>query len=149
MIFQVIVAIGYTSVLTWAIGLYEGVDTRPYHIQMCALAFAVAGALAFGVGLLRVLMATFLPALHKVYSILTRAMIFISGIFFVPSFMPPHLREWLWLNPVLHNVELLRLGYYDQYPTTMMSPTYLAAWILIPTAFGMVGLWVNRRIYLG
>lgn len=148
-VFSVLVGLGYTSIIAYAIGVYEHIETRPHHFEIAAQAFFWCGLLALGFGLLRAVAVKIAPAAHKVYNILTRAMIFITGIFYVPSFMPPQIRDMLWYNPVLHAVELLRLGMYDQYPTTVYSPLYLQFWALGTVAAGAALVWVNRSKFYG
>ena len=148
-IFQIIVAIGYTSVLTYAVGVYEHVETMPQHFDLVAEAFFWAGLMSFGVGLCRAYVSEYAPGVHKVYSIAMRAMIFISGIFYVPSFMPPQIRDWLAWNPVLQTIERFRMGMYDQYPTIVYAPTYLMFWALGSTALGLSLVFLSRRRFMG
>lgn len=143
-LFMVLVSIGYTTIIAYAIGLYQHVETRPHHLEVSAQAFFWCGLLAFGMGLVRALASKYAPAVQRAYSVGTRAMIFITGIFYVPSFMPPQIRDYLWYNPVMHAVEMFRLGMYDEYPTIVFSPLYLQFWALGTTGVGLTLLWVNR-----
>lgn len=146
--FKVITAVGYTSILAFGLGIFEGVRTFPYHMVQVIEVFFWGGLLAFGMGLCRAYALRHMPALQRIYTIVTRGLIFISGVFFVPSFMPPQIRDLLAYNPILHMVELFRLGMYDQYPSIVYSATYLQLWALGSTALGMALIWNARREFM-
>jgi capsular polysaccharide transport system permease protein len=148
-LFEVIVALTFFTVLAWGIGMVQHMRTAPHHPLVAAEAFFWGGLFAFGFGLLRGWAMLFLPPLDRLYTILSRVLIFVSGVFFVPSFMPDPYRSWLSWNPVVHLVELLRLGVYDQYPSIVYAPDYLRAWALGATAFGMALLWRARARVMG
>jgi capsular polysaccharide transport system permease protein len=68
-----------------------------------------------------------------VEKILTRPLIFISGVFYVPSLLPMEAGNLLWWNPVLHLVEWFRLAYYPTYPRLIFTPWWplaLGVWFL-------------------
>ncbi len=144
-LFMLTTAVIYSSALIWAIGAWERQQFFPAHPERVASAFFWAGMLAFGVGLLRGYASRFLPLAERIYAILSRGLIFVSGVFFAPSFMVPQIREILAWNPVLHAVELMRLGMYDEYPTIVYDHVYLASWGLCATALGLGLLWRGRR----
>ncbi len=147
--FKLLVAATYTAALLWGVGAWEGIETWPAHPLRVAGAFFWLGLLAFGVGLLRGYAALFLPALERFYAILARGLIFVSGVFFMPSFMPPQYRDLLAVNPVLHGVELMRLGVYAEYPTIVYDAAYLQNWSLATTALGAALIWCRRADILG
>lgn len=149
LVFQMMVGVSTTVILAAAIAAVDHVETMPRHIPRVAAAFLAIGLLGFGVGLIRGWALTFMPVLDRVYTILSRVLLFVSGVFYVPSFMPPQIRDWLALNPVLHGVELMRLGFYDQYPTIVFSPAYLLGSGLATTALGMMLVWRNRARLMG
>lgn len=142
--FQMVVAMFTLIILAVAIAVFTHVETTPHHLHRVGAAFAATALLAFGVGLIRGWAMTFLPFIERVYTILARVLLFVSGVFYVPSFMPPQIRDWLALNPVLHGVELMRLGFYNQYPTIVFSPDYLLTVGLGATSLGMMLVWRNR-----
>lgn len=146
--FKLITALGYTSILLLGVWFVQGTDVVPKHPLVAAQAFLWGSAACMGMGLLRAYAAKFLPLVERVYGTLSRGMIFISGVFFVPSFMPPQVRDLLYYNPVLHIVELFRLGMYDQYPTIIFSQTYLAFFTLGTIALGAGLIWRQRSEFM-
>jgi capsular polysaccharide transport system permease protein len=148
-VFKAVVVVLYTATLLWAVGVVERVPTAPAHPERLVAALALTMLMSFGVGLLRAWAMIFLPAVERVYAILTRALLFISGVFYVPSFMPPQLRDLLAWNPVLHAVELVRLGVYEDYPSIVFSADYLTGVALGVAALGVGLLWMRRARLMG
>ncbi len=147
-IFKFITALGYTSILLIGIWFVQGTDVIPKNPLIALHAFILSCALCLGFGMVRAFATKFLPLLEKTYATLSRGLIFISGIFFVPSFMPPQIREMLSYNPILHIVELFRLGIYDQYPTIIYSPIYLHLFCIGSIALGATLIWHKRSEFV-
>lgn len=148
-LFNLIVTVIYSAVLLFAIGALQRIDAAPHHVERVAAGFFWTALMGFGVGLLRGYATLFAPVFERLYAILSRVLLFVSGVFYMPSFMPPQLREWLVLNPVLHGVELVRLGLYDQYPTIVYAPDYLRGFALGVTLLGVTLLWRRRAEVMG
>lgn len=147
-VFKLITALGYTTILLIGVWYVQGIDVVPKHPLIALQAFLWCTVACLGMGLLRAYVTKFLPLVERIYVTVSRGMIFISGVFFVPSFMPPQIRDWLWYNPILHIVELFRLGMYDQYPSIMYSQTYLAFFALGTTALGAGLIWRQRSEFM-
>lgn len=131
--------------LAWGIGLVERVRVDPVHPDLIVQAVVLVAVLAWGVGLLRGYLRRFLPLIARVIVIVQRAMLFLSGTFYVPAFLPPQLRDVLVWNPVLHGIELLRIGVYGEYPQLLVDPEYLLAWALGTAGLGTALVWIERR----
>lgn len=149
LLFALITAGIYTAFLMWCVGVIDRVSVGPAHPPRVVGAFLWIGTAAFGVGLIRGYCALYLPPVERIYAILSRGLIFVSGVFFAPSFMPPQLRDLLAWNPVLHGVELMRLGVYAEYPTILYAPDYLMGFALGTTALGTMLVWRRRAELLG
>ena len=144
----IIVSISTGSVLL-GVAIFNRVETTPQHWDAVIGAVTLTAFLAFGVGLLRAYFVRRLSIVDRIYTIAARALIFISGVFYMPSFLPPQLREPLSWNPVAHGVEFLRLGIYREYPTTVLDVEFLFVSALGATAFGMTLLWRSRAEIMG
>ncbi|MEO1316236.1 MAG: ABC transporter permease [Pseudomonadota bacterium] len=146
LLFTLFTAAIYTGAIAWGIGHWQHVDVIPVAPFRVLEALAAAGLLAFGLGMIRGYSARFAPVVMRALGILSRALLFISGVFYMPSYMPPFIRDWLYWNPVLHVVELMRRGVYgDDYPSLVLDELYLGACALGLASFGMVLLWADRR----
>lgn len=148
-IFVVIVNAISMSAVLYGISIVQRVETMPQHWHHVVSAFFWTMVMGFGIGLLRAYWVLFFSIADKVYTIISRGLIFVSGVFYMPSYMPPVFREALSWNPVLHGVELLRLGIYREYPTTVLDPLYLKTVALGATVAGMALLWNRRALVMG
>lgn len=148
-VFNLVVASIYVAVIAYAIGVFERRDTAPAHPPVVVAAFLWTVALAFGVGLIRGYARTFLPVVERAYNIASRILIFVSGVFFVPSFMPPQLRDVLAWNPLVHCVELMRLGFYAEYPTIVYDAAYLRGCAGALVTLGVLLVWRRRAVMMG
>jgi capsular polysaccharide transport system permease protein len=148
-IFKFVVSSAYFVVLFAIIGQYEAVSLSIDAPLVVLHAFLTVSLLTFGVGLIVGYFMVFFQPVVRVYAIASRAQIFIAGVFYVPSFMPPAFRDMLAWNPLLQVVELLRLGVYGDYPSIVYDPVYLHAFALGATALGLALVWYRRAKLMG
>lgn len=114
------------------------------RIERIVLGYAMATALALGVGMINCFVFSMVPVWQRVWSILTRPMFFISGILFLYDTFPQPYRDWLWWNPLVHVVGMVRSGFYARYDATYASPLYVFSLSAILT---MAGLLFLRRYH--
>lgn len=60
-----------------------------------------------------------------------------SGALFLPSQMPPIVRELMYFNPLAHCVEWVRSGYYETYNEGLLDRAYLIKVIVILLSIGL------------
>ena len=121
-----------------------GMAGPPHRPEVVAEAFLATAAFGFGVGMFNAFVLTFWTSWSNVYGVLTRPLFFISGIFYVPSYMPPHLIAILEWNPVVHLVEWVRVGYYPNYHSMIFAPHYPLAIAMVLTVVGLAGERLTR-----
>ena len=85
------------------------------------------------------------PAIKLGETVLTRAMFFFSGALFLPSMLPPQVRTWALLNPLLHLIEFVRDGYFTTYQSLYANWHYPLEFIIVGIALTMVLLQTTRR----
>lgn len=112
------------------IDLLFGLGTA-WNMPALGLAIATMAALGIGVGVLNCYLFLEFPVWERAWSILTRPLFLVSGVFFTYGMMPPAAREVLWWNPLIHGVALARAAVYPGYDASYASPAYV---------FGMAGL---------
>lgn len=96
-------------------------------LPVVAGALALCGLLALGVGALNCFLFTRFQVWQRVWSILMRPMFLISGIFFLPERVPQPWRDYLWWNPLMQVIGLMRRGFYVSYPAPYVSVPYVLA----------------------
>lgn len=118
--------------------LYGIEQARPASIAQCGTALALLVLLAVGVAQINAAIARFFPAWLLIYSVATRGMVFFSGVLHVADFYPLRVREWVVWNPLVHAIDLFRLGVYGRYPVLTMDEMYLVKCVVILLFIGFV-----------
>ena len=92
-----------------------GFDVLPRDPLTVLVVFVVFWLFGTGLGLILSVGSTLVPEIGKVANLCFLPLYFVSGVLFTPAMLPPALREWLLLNPILHGVELLRGAFLSGY----------------------------------
>lgn len=85
------------------------------------------------------------PVWERIWQILTRPLIFVSGLFLPYEAMPELAQDILWWNPLIHIVGFLRVGIYDFYEGSYLSVLYPLLLALGLLTFGLLLLWRNHN----
>ena len=96
-------------------------------ILLTALVAGSFGRLATVLGLIS-------ETAKRVIPVLLRPMFWISGVFFTATELPPALLQYLWWNPLLHTVEMIRSGVFLDYTSSFADirvPLFMSAAFLI------------------
>ena len=134
-------AIIYISMLImifWGIWLYGIDDARPNSVVTCAAPVALFIMLGFGIGMINNVICRFVPLWGMLYQILTRGLVFLSGVILIVDLSPIWLRNWVVANPLSHGIEWFRLGIYGTYPHNSLDRSYLIEWAIIALFLGFV-----------
>jgi capsular polysaccharide transport system permease protein len=131
-----------TSLLVALVILTAARMTEPHALALNwkALLEAVfyAWALALGMAFFNAALFQRYSLYEKLYSIVTKPLLLLSGVFYVPSLLPSPFREYMLLNPLTHVVILLREGFYGQSPLDGVDRFYLAEWSACLLFVGML-----------
>lgn len=125
------------SVLFYSSLVLTGYGVVPYRPELVIGAFLLVGALGFGVGMLNAVIFGFFSSWQHFEKLYGRPLFFLSGTFYVPSMLPPEAVQILQWNPILHAVELCRMGFYPDYYSTVFSAPYCAAVLGVLLALAM------------
>lgn len=119
----------------------------PVAIEMASIfeALIMTTLLAVGVGTCNCYLMTAFPIYERAWSIATRPLFLMSGIFFLYEMMPDKAQDFLWYNPVLHCVGLLRRGIYPTYEANYVSTGYVFMISFVLMFFGLLLLVRNYR----
>lgn len=117
----------------------------PDYTQI-AIAYLIGGLLGFGIGCFNCYLMMSFPVWERVWQILTRPLIFISGMFLPYDMMPKFAQDILWWNPLIHVVGFLRKGIYAPgYTGDYLSATFPIVTALALMALGLLLLWRNHQ----
>jgi capsular polysaccharide transport system permease protein len=127
------------------IGILLVVDTGTTFMPgKIVLAHVLAIGLGTGWGILNCLLISALPVWKSIWSILTRPLLLLSGVIFMYHMVPLPFRDWVWYNPLIQVVGLMRGGFYPNYDASYVSVGYVVFMSLLP---GVIGLLFLRRYY--
>ncbi len=129
-------------ILTGCITVFE--NRVHMDLPTIVLAFFLTAFLALGIGTLNCYLFARLDIMQRAWSIIMKPMFLISGVFFLFETIPAPYSNWLWWNPLVHVIGLMRRGFYNTYDAPYVSVTYLLLVSLITLTLGLVFL---RRHY--
>ena len=115
------------------------VDFQPANI---VLSLAISISMGLGVGTLNCVLFGFFPTWKNVWSVLTRPLFILSGVFFTFNSVPPGLQKILWFNPIVHAIGEMRAGFYGGYRADYVSLPYVFG---IALSTFMIGIYLLRR----
>lgn len=130
----VIIGAVFTGVI-----LYERIDTIVDYPTVLE-AFSMAALLGLGVGLTNAFLMAVSPTWERAWKVLTRPLFLLSCIFHTYEVVPLPFRDWLWYNPVVHCVAIMRRGIYPTYDASYASPLYVYSISLVTLVFGLAML---------
>jgi capsular polysaccharide transport system permease protein len=132
----------HAIVLSFIILALNPTTTLNYAIM--GQAYLLTLALATGIGTLNSFLTLAFPVWQTAWAVLNRPLFLISCIFFNFESIPQPYSNYLWYNPLVHIVGLMRDGYYPFYQPTYISVVYPMA---ISAVTLMAGLFLLNRYH--
>jgi capsular polysaccharide transport system permease protein len=116
----------------------------PVTLDLAAIfnGFLLMGLLGLGIGTLNCAIIGFWPTWRHIWSVLTKPIFIISGMFFIFEVLPAKGQAVLWYNPLLHAIGLMRSGFYDGYDPHYVSVPYVLG---ISGTLFVIGAYLLRR----
>ena len=108
-------------------------------------ALGLTALFSLGLGTMNCFLFMRFPVWERAWSILSRPLFLMSGVFFTYELMPNIVRDVLWWNPILHLVGLMRRGIYGVYPADYVSESYVVALSLGLLLAGLLLIWRRYR----
>ncbi len=133
-----LVAVLLFSGIIWSSDVYVNLD-----FAAIAGAFVLTSLLGLGVGTLNCVLFGLFPTWKNVWSVLTRPLFLLSGIFFVYESVPTPFQHIVWYNPLVHVIGLMRVGFYGFYQPVYISVPYVLG--IAGTCFVVGGYLVRRH----
>ena len=117
-----------THLLVFAlvIGGIQAMSVQPVVLAFLPM-FAglyLAAFLGFGVGAMNAFLFEMFPLWERLWSILNRPLFIMSGVLFLPEAVPSPFSDWLWFNPLVHVIGLVRATLYPTYSAEFSEPLY-------------------------
>ena len=137
--FTIIHLVFYTGLI--ALGLAR----LPAHPDRIILAFLGTCLLGLGIGTINAILYEHSNTWQHVEKVMARPLFLLSGVFYVPSSMPPEAVAVLWWNPVLHLVEWTRMGYYANYESQVLNIWYPLSFATLLVTIGLFWERMTRK----
>jgi capsular polysaccharide transport system permease protein len=96
-----------------------------------------AWLLASGVAFLNIVLFVKFPLYEKLFAVVTRPLLLLSGVFLMPSDLPHPMSDFLLDNPLTHVVLLFREGFYGEAMYSGLDIWYLATWSVLIFFMGL------------
>jgi capsular polysaccharide transport system permease protein len=127
--------------------LYTGIFIHyrlPVTLDLAAIfnGFLLMGLLGLGIGTLNCVLFRFWPTWRHIWSVLTKPLFIISGMFFTFESLPAAGQAVLWYNPLVHAIGMIRSGFYTGYEAAYVTPLYPLG--IAGTSF-VLGAYLLRR----
>ena len=122
-----------------------GLAELPAYPDRIVLAFLSTGFLGFGIGTINAILYQRNQAWQHFEKILARPLFFLSGVFYIPSSLPPEAIAVLRWNPIIHLVEWTREGYYPNYQSDILNIAYPLSLAAILVAVGLFWERISRK----
>ena len=127
-------------------GIVISFETRTtLELDRVLLAYSMAASLGLGVGIFNCFLMSIFPIWQRIFNIMTRPLLLVSGVIFLFESIPEPYRGWLWYNPLMHVTGELRGAFYKSYDAAYVSPTYVFAFSAIVGTVGLLFLWRYHR----
>lgn len=130
-------------VLTFILFVLEARAT-PDLTKVC-VAYLMVICLSAGVGTLNSFLSLAYPLWQTIWAIVTRPLFIVSCIFFVFESVPGAYGDWLWFNPLVHVVGMMRDGFYPFYQPDYVSVMYVMGVSAACFISGLFLLWRHHR----
>lgn len=133
--------VGGLFILGW---WWSGHTLRLEHPLMLAVGAMSLFMLGLSLGLVFEVFGTVFDDLKRVFGVIMRPMLFLSGLFFTMDMVPFGYKHFVDWNPVLHAVDLVRASVLPRYisPANLL---YVWAWIAVLLFVGLAGY--RRYLY--
>ena len=113
-------------------------DMRIDNSLELIIVILVCTALGTGLGLINSVLTFKFPSYAQTFGILMRPMYFMSGIFFVISYMSTDIQNILYYNPLSHLIEWFRSALYISYESSFLDKKYVLNFTMTILFFGLL-----------
>lgn len=114
-----------------------GLEVLPDDPITVLLALAGLWLFGLGYGLVTSVCMRLVPDSGHIFQIFMMPLYLISGVIIPVAYIPMPYRDWLLWNPLVHGLELVRLGFFSNYHTLDVSFSYLYSWVLLSITLGL------------
>ncbi len=105
--------------------------------------FIILGIMGFNIGIVNAVIFSYFKTWEHLWTVLTRPLFILSGIFYTIENMPKTAQDILYWNPILHCIEWLRSGLYADFTSTFVDLEF----VLLVTFGGLFFALAMERLF--
>lgn len=136
------------AIVLSSLELFGVYDAIPFAPGGALTAWSLACIFGLSLAILNSVIVVFFRGWRLIYQIFIRLALMISGVFFIPDFLPfVQLRYWLSWMPLLHGVTWFRSSFIPGYPTLLLDKGYFifSTFFTLTVAFALERATRHRR----
>lgn len=133
------------AILAILLMVYFDWSQPPQNLLFFLSMIIVSTFFGFCWGLIFGSLALYFPPIRALSNMISRFLLFVSGIFFVMPEAPPPIRDVLVYNPIIHIMEFGREAYFRVYTSDYADAGYLTVWMVLSLIAGLVLERTSRR----
>ncbi len=131
-------ALIFTALAGWFAAMWVyGLSAAPEDPRACLLALGLFAVGGIGIGLVNAAISRRFPLWTYIYAIPGRALLVLSGAYYIVDLLPPFFRNVVVWNPLAHGIEWFRLGLYGNYPVITMDLEYFGMAMAVALLLGI------------
>ena len=104
----------------------------------------MALAIGISIGTMNAVIMSFFPIWQRVWGILTRPLVLMSGVIILPQNIPQPIRDYMMYNPLIHVTGEMRNAFYYSYRGEYVDPLYVFS---LSITIGVISLLFLRRYH--
>jgi capsular polysaccharide transport system permease protein len=108
--------------------VFMGQVDVPHNFLLLYFGWIILAMNAVGIALILTGLAMRFEVFERLIGLISYAMIPLSGVFFMVSWVPPHLRDVYLMLPLVHGVEMMRSAVFGEFVDTYYNVPYALAW---------------------
>jgi capsular polysaccharide transport system permease protein len=135
----IVMCIVFGTLGAW--GIEEAI---PHDPARAVFSWLIASLFGLAVALINSVITPMFHMWRFVYQLFVRLTLMLSGVFFIPDFLP-YYRDWLAWVPMLHGVTLFRGAFIEGYPHVLLDVPYFLLFTLCSLVLGFALERVTRR----
>jgi len=113
---------------------------KPYDLFWVATGWLLQMWFAFGLGLLVGALTHKWDIFEKIWRPVSLLLFILGGTFYMVDWLPPELQRYALLIPTVHNIEMIRYGFFGPEITVYFDAGYSAAFNIFLTFLGFIFL---------
>ncbi len=122
----------------WFAGMWlYGLNAIPEDPKACLLALGLLAVGGIGIGLINAAISRRFQLWPYIYGIPGRALLVLSGAYYIVDLLPLFFRNVVVWNPLAHGIEWFRLGLYGNYPVITLDREYFGVAMAVALLLGV------------